>query len=59
MRGFHCHAGRDGDCNWKHCPQELEYKGHCPIDVLYDVYHDEDGFFKSDKHEEAWEELIK
>ena len=18
---FHCHAGRDGDCSWFHCPQ--------------------------------------
>jgi hypothetical protein len=32
-----CHAGRDGECNWKGCPQlrdgEPEKSGrHCPLD---------------------------
>lgn len=30
-----CHAGRDGDCNWKHCPQEANnranYQTCCPL----------------------------
>lgn len=34
----YCHAGRDGDCIWKECPQikdnEPETTGrHCPRDV--------------------------
>lgn len=38
VRGQYCHAGRDGDCNWQHCPQnrdgEPELTGrHCPIDI--------------------------
>jgi len=32
-----CHAGRDGECNWKHCPQEANNRAnrqpHCPLDV--------------------------
>lgn len=33
----HCHAGRDGECNWQHCPQEREGEPtqtgrHCPLD---------------------------
>lgn len=37
-----CHAGEDGDCNWKECPQLLRdeeaYKAgrHCPLDVNED-----------------------
>lgn len=36
-----CHAGRDGECNWKDCPQirdkEPEATGrHCPLDVWED-----------------------
>lgn len=36
-----CHAGRDGDCIWKDCPQlrdkEPETTGrHCPLDVWRD-----------------------
>ncbi|WP_167668406.1 hypothetical protein [Roseomonas gilardii] len=34
----HCHGGRDGECNWKRCPQirdnEPEATGrHCPLDT--------------------------
>lgn len=33
----YCHGGRDGECNWKRCPQirdnEPETTGrHCPLD---------------------------
>lgn len=33
-----CHAGKDGDCYWKECPQlrdkEPETSGrHCPLDL--------------------------
>lgn len=36
-----CHAGRDGECHWKECPQiadgEPEASGrHCPLDRLDD-----------------------
>lgn len=36
-----CHAGTDGDCNWKNCPQicdgEPEKTGrHCPLDIRED-----------------------
>lgn len=36
-----CHAGRDGDCFWEHCPQlrdnEPRVNGrHCPRDVHYE-----------------------
>lgn len=31
----HCHAGRDGDCNWPECPQEANnranYQSRCPL----------------------------
>ncbi|QNH72124.1 hypothetical protein P11VFA_154 [Rhizobium phage P11VFA] len=25
-----CHGGRDGDCNWKHCPQNIHFQSYCP-----------------------------
>ena len=55
---LYCHAARDGDCFWEHCPQHLERRGHCPLDVLKHVYFDEDGFVKSDKHAQAWGALV-
>ena len=34
-RPAHCHAGSDGDCNWKDCPQEANnranYQKVCPL----------------------------
>lgn len=27
-----CHAGRDGECFWKNCPQLITYEKHCPLD---------------------------
>lgn len=31
----HCHAGKDGDCNWLECPQEANnranYQNYCPL----------------------------
>lgn len=27
-----CHAARDGECNWRECPQLKTYKRHCPLD---------------------------
>ena len=34
--GLHtdCRAGRDGDCNWKDCPQlnPETAQNHCPLD---------------------------
>ena len=40
--GTACHAGRDGECFWKECPQERDGEPaktgrHCPLDV-----HEED-----------------
>jgi hypothetical protein len=40
--GQYCQAGRDGDCNWQHCPQlrdgePLKSRRHCPLDI-----HDEE-----------------
>ncbi len=37
----HCHAGRDGECNWKACPQIRDNEPtatgrHCPLDVWRD-----------------------
>lgn len=26
-----CHAARDGDCNWPHCPQERDYQSWCRL----------------------------
>ncbi|QIG76039.1 hypothetical protein EVC24_018 [Rhizobium phage RHph_I4] len=26
----HCHSSRDGDCFWKHCPQDKHYQSYCP-----------------------------
>ena len=31
-----CHAGRDGDCTWKACPQKRNYLRHCPLDRIND-----------------------
>ncbi len=33
-----CHAGRDGECNWKQCPQNRDGEPgrtgrHCPLDI--------------------------
>lgn len=33
-----CHAGKDGDCNWKSCPQQKKYRVICP---LYKNYEEE------------------
>lgn len=38
---LHCHAQRDGECNWVHCPQVRDNEPHatgrhCPIDFLDD-----------------------
>lgn len=27
----HCHAGKDGDCNWIDCPQTANYQSICPL----------------------------
>jgi len=27
----HCHAGKDGDCNWPQCPQLKDYQQYCPL----------------------------
>ncbi len=30
-----CHAGRDGECSWKKCPQLLSFiRRGCPLDNL-------------------------
>lgn len=26
-----CHADTDGECNWKDCPQKVEYQQYCPL----------------------------
>lgn len=36
-----CHAGRDGDCTWRDCPQlrddePVRSGRHCPLDVVVD-----------------------
>jgi hypothetical protein len=36
--GSYCHAHKDGDCAWQHCPQlrddEPKATGrHCPLDI--------------------------
>jgi hypothetical protein len=30
---IHCHAGRDGECNWPECPQKRNYQHICPLYV--------------------------
>jgi hypothetical protein len=37
-----CHAGRDGECVWKKCPQNRDNEPrksgrHCPIDFNSDI----------------------
>jgi hypothetical protein len=43
----HCHAGKDGDCNWKDCPQEANnranYQSYCPLAAADDAKDEEDG----------------
>lgn len=39
----HCHAGKDGECNWKNCPQNRDGEPgktgrHCPLDNGIDPY---------------------
>lgn len=34
---YECHANRDGECDWEHCPQlrdgePLKSGRHCPLD---------------------------
>jgi hypothetical protein len=34
----HCHSSRDGDCDWKYCPQNMDGEPmksgrHCPLDI--------------------------
>ncbi len=36
--GEYCHSGKDGDCIWKHCPQNRDNEPcntnrHCPLDI--------------------------
>ena len=31
LRSSSCHADRDGDCNWEHCPQKVTYLVWCPL----------------------------
>jgi len=36
--GEYCHAQRDGDCIWQHCPQNRDNEPlasgrHCPLDI--------------------------
>jgi hypothetical protein len=37
----HCHAGRDGECNWDGCPQEANnranYQSYCPLAAADDA----------------------
>lgn len=37
---FPCHADRDGECAWGHCPQKKTRLSGCP---LFDWDHDEEG----------------
>lgn len=37
----HCHAGKDGDCIWKNCPQlrdgePVKSGRRCPLDIKVD-----------------------
>jgi hypothetical protein len=57
-----CHSGRDGECNWKHCPQEREGEPdasgrHCPVDTFWSAYCDESGWLSA-AHEEDYKALI-
>lgn len=31
ISGIGCHAGSDGDCVWRSCPQLKNYKSICPL----------------------------
>lgn len=48
-RETYCHAGRDGDCTWKDCPQNRDgepkrSRRHCPLDSLaWEEENTEDG----------------
>jgi hypothetical protein len=38
LLGQYCHSARDGDCTWRHCPQERDGEPkrtgrHCPLDL--------------------------
>lgn len=26
-----CRSAKDGDCNWKKCPQKVRYRAGCPL----------------------------
>lgn len=39
----HCHAGRDGDCDWQDCPQERDNEPktsgrYCPYAAAWEDY---------------------
>jgi len=58
-----CRAGRDGECTWKHCPQERDGEPmrsgrHCPIDAFSRLYCDEDGNWLSARHENDYRALL-
>lgn len=42
----HCHAGNDGDCWWKGCPQEANnranYQDYCPLAKADDEFYGEE-----------------
>jgi len=42
----HCHAGKDGHCNWGDCPQEANnranYQEYCPLAALDDAEEGDD-----------------
>jgi hypothetical protein len=38
-----CHANRDGECDWEHCPQlrdgePIKTARHCPLDIDEEDY---------------------
>ena len=58
-----CRSGRDGECNWKHCPQERDGEPkrsgrHCPVDTFWSTYCDEEGWLSA-SHEKDYAALIR
>lgn len=42
----HCHSGRDGDCNWRYCPQNrpATRKSYCPRAAAWEKWCEESGY---------------
>lgn len=40
----HCQSDSDGDCDWKDCPQLVDYKSYCPYAKAWEAFWEAEGW---------------